>query len=388
MDSFSLPNYSLVNENKRLSNHGGLIIYVHDNFSFKVLNKDMLITHTSKLFESLIVEIWRNNCKYQKYIIGSIYRLPSYVNIDIEIFTEEYTELLNNLRSRSKFVYLCGDYNIDLLKISTNNVLNKFYENITSCGFIPKITLPTRICDTTSTLIGNVYTNAIDKSHISGILIHPISDHQMYFCVLDETYQRLNNKPKYIEFEKLNGTSMIEFKHEIENADLNRKLNHELSADPNLNYEILAKVLQSAKTKHIPKVTKKINKRKHKREKWMTDELLKLVVRKNELYVEWKTTAVDDPLFKQRKRNFRTYDNIFKYYIRNAKKNYFHNTFAMFKHDMKKTWAVISETLNKNKKRKDEPLTFKCNGRDLSDDIEIANEFNRIFCNYWREFSI
>ena len=88
MDYFSLPNYTLVNENGRLSNHGGLIIYVHDNFSFKVLNKDMLITHTSKLFKSLIVEIWRNNCKYQKYIIGSIYRLPSYVNIDIELFTD------------------------------------------------------------------------------------------------------------------------------------------------------------------------------------------------------------------------------------------------------------------------------------------------------------
>ena len=48
----------------------------------------------------------------------------------------------------------------------------------------------------------------------------------------------------------------------------------------------------------------------------MTDELLKLVVRKNELYVEWKTTAVDDPLCEQRKRNFR----MIKYYIRNAKK--------------------------------------------------------------------
>ena len=131
-------------------------------------------------------------------------------------------------------------------------------------------------------------------------MIHPISDHQMYFCVLDETYQKLKNKPKYIEFEKLNETSMNEFKHEIENAGLNHMLDNELSADPNFNYEILAKVLQSAKVKHIPKVTKKFNKRKHKREKWMTDELLKLVVRKNELYVEWKTTAVDDPLFEQR----------------------------------------------------------------------------------------
>ena len=37
--------------------------------------------------------------------------------------------------------------------------------------------------------------------------------------------------------------------------------------------------------------------------------------------------------------------------------------------------------MNKNKKRKDEPLTFKCNGRDLSHDIEIANEFKRFFAN-------
>ena len=47
-----------------------------------------------------------------------------------------------------------------------------------------------------------------------------------------------------------------------------------------------------------------------------------------------------------------TYDNMIKYYIRNAKNTYFHNTFAMYKNGMKKTWAVTSETLNKNKKGK------------------------------------
>ena len=81
----------------------------------------------------------------------------------------------------------------------------------------------------------------------------------------------------------------------------------------------------------------------------MTDELLKLVVRKNELYVEWKTTAVDDPLFEQSKRNLGTYQNMITYYVRNAKKTYFHNTAAMYKNHMKKTWAVISETLNRKK---------------------------------------
>ena len=48
----------------------------------------------------------------------------------------------------------------------SNNAYNTFYENVISCGFAPKITLPTRICDTASTLIDNVYTNVLDKSHI------------------------------------------------------------------------------------------------------------------------------------------------------------------------------------------------------------------------------
>ena len=55
MNVFFLPNYTLANENRRLRNHRGPHIYVHDNFSFKVMNKDIHITHTFKLLESLIV---------------------------------------------------------------------------------------------------------------------------------------------------------------------------------------------------------------------------------------------------------------------------------------------------------------------------------------------
>ena len=43
---------------------------------------------------------------------------------------------------------MCEDYNIDLLKIQTNCEFSLFYENIIATGFAPKITLPTRLCDT------------------------------------------------------------------------------------------------------------------------------------------------------------------------------------------------------------------------------------------------
>ena len=111
-----------------------------------------------------------------------------YAGTHLSTFTNEFTTLLNLLKARSNFVYICGEYNIDILKMFSNHTYNTFYENIISCSFAPKITLPTRICDTASTLNDNVYTNVLDKSHSSGILIRPISDHQMYFCIMNENF--------------------------------------------------------------------------------------------------------------------------------------------------------------------------------------------------------
>ena len=57
MDYFSLHNYTLVNANRRLTTHGGLIIYIHNDFEFKELNVELPITHISNMIESLLVEV-------------------------------------------------------------------------------------------------------------------------------------------------------------------------------------------------------------------------------------------------------------------------------------------------------------------------------------------
>ena len=111
-----------------------------------------------------------------------------YVADDLNLFINEFTDLLVVLRARSKSVFLCEDDNIDLLKINTSDNFNLFYENIISSSFIPNITLPTRMCDTASTLIDNIYTNSVHKNYTSGILIRPISDHQRYFCMINSNF--------------------------------------------------------------------------------------------------------------------------------------------------------------------------------------------------------
>ena len=169
-----------------MSLHGGLIIDFHDDFAYKELNDNTPISKTSKLFESIFLEIWKKQC-HQKFVIGNIYQLPLYNSDDLNLFTNEFTDLIDFLRELIKTVFLCGVYNIDLLKISTNDNFNCFYENVISSSFIPNITLPTRMRETTSTLIDNIYTNALDKNHTSGILIRPISDHQMCFSMINLT---------------------------------------------------------------------------------------------------------------------------------------------------------------------------------------------------------
>ena len=41
MSYFSLPNYSMVFENRRLSTLGGLIPYVHDDFEYRSLSMSL-----------------------------------------------------------------------------------------------------------------------------------------------------------------------------------------------------------------------------------------------------------------------------------------------------------------------------------------------------------
>ena len=165
-----------------------------------------------------------------------------------------------------EIIYICGDYNIDLLKMSSNNDYCLFFENVLSSSFAPKITLPTRICETTNILIYNVYTNVLEKEHTCGILVKSISHHQMYFCMMNGNHITPKIKQKYVEIEVCNQESLKKFKAEIANAEIYARLQKELTDNPNTNYKIFSQKLEIAKNRHIPKKIKRFNKRNHRKE--------------------------------------------------------------------------------------------------------------------------
>ena len=56
------------------------------------------------------------------------------------------------------------------------------------------------------------------------------------------------------------------------------------------------------------------------------------VVKKNEMYVDWKTTPITYPDYEKVKLNFKGYEKIVLKGIARAKKEYFDRVFVAYKH--------------------------------------------------------
>ena len=124
-------------------------------------------------------------------------------------------------------------------------------------------------------------------------------------------------------------------------------------------------------SKHISKRIKKFNKRRHKKERWMTDEPLAQVLKNNDMYVDWKTTPITHSDYEKVKLKFKSYEKIVSKGIDKAKKDYLDRVFVAYKSEMKKTWQVISETLSRNKKLHDMPSVFNHERHELADSVQL-----------------
>ena len=111
----------------------------------------------------------------------------------------------------------------------------------------------------------------------------------------------------FVEIEKISTTSINNFRNSVIKSEIMSKLDLDPQANANENYKILSKIITESKNKHIPKKIKKFDKRKHKKEKWMTNNLLSLVNQKNRMYRDWKSTNNVNE-YSKKKINFQTFE--------------------------------------------------------------------------------
>ena len=113
-------------------NLDGYILYSTPTNSSK--GGTIIYTKNHNLYESIWIEIRNRSSK--NIICGNIYRHP---NDNIQAYNQflDLESCLSKPSNENKEVYLCGDFNSDLLKLDKENnyIYKRFYELMCSYGF-------------------------------------------------------------------------------------------------------------------------------------------------------------------------------------------------------------------------------------------------------------
>jgi len=377
---FQLDGYAFIHRARASSSHGGVAIYLRKDLEYKILP----INGDQEIWDGLFIEVSVNTNQThngrQNIVIGNIYRPPRENVENYVTFTSQIEELLLTTFQSSKEVIITGDFNIDLLKLKDSIHINNFFEMMTSCGFLPKITLPTRITSHSRTLIDNCYIKL--SSHFSyttaGILNYNISDHQPYFVTLDylSVFEESNS---YMKIFTNTAAAKQNFKNELASVCTLDKFNQDNHVDPNDNYKILNDMLISALDKHLPVRYVRYDKYKHKKSNWITNGIIRSIKFRDKLYMKLRATPVTNPDYVTYKTNLQTYNRILRQNIRIAKKNYYYACFNKFKNDIKSTWSTIKQIISNSNNTMSFPTHFLVNDLPESDPKTIADNFNLYF---------
>ena len=113
-------------------------------------------------------------CLIAHPILRNIYFVmfkPGEIVDEMKAFLAEFSTFLQRVKNPNKLSYICGDDNIDLLKVKINPRFGEFFDHIISSGLFLKITLPTRFSDQSATLIDNVFSTLKRRKYLVFCLI-------------------------------------------------------------------------------------------------------------------------------------------------------------------------------------------------------------------------
>ena len=164
-------------------------------------------------------------------------------------FIDYFSRKLTLLSTRAN-TFVCGDYNINLLTLHSNEHTSNYFDGILSSGFLPAITLPTRLSNTSS-LIDNIFVSKQGNMNCAAILENEISDYQV--IAINTNLSIPKPKTRYITIYANREECKEKFQNDIASKRIYDKLDKNLHADPNTNYKILESEIINSMNCHMEK---------------------------------------------------------------------------------------------------------------------------------------
>ena len=113
---------------------GGVTIFVKSNYVAAPIPELNII---KPCIETVFVQIQSKSLiNNRKLINGCIYRPP---HSDVINFNREFTSICEALKSKKECIYLCGDFNLNLLSAKHNNSIADFVNTLALLEYVPLI---------------------------------------------------------------------------------------------------------------------------------------------------------------------------------------------------------------------------------------------------------
>ncbi|XP_068742189.1 uncharacterized protein [Montipora capricornis] len=309
-----IPGYEIVRRDRN-RNGGGVCFYIKTAINYSV-RTDLNINN----LENLCLEIRKPNSK--PFFIVTWYRPPNSPN---EVFSS-LENLIGRLDSENVDFYLMGDMNCNMASMSDTN--SHLLSDITDLyGLHQLINEPTRVTDTTSTLIDLIYTNYPDKVVCSGVCHVSISDHSLIFAYRKLSIGVASKRHNTIKYRSFKNFNRDYFRSDIASQNWDALDNFQ---DPNDMWrEWKIKFLNVVDT-HAPLRTKRV---RLKRSPWITSELKKCMHERH--IMKLKAIRSKNP---QDWGEFKQLRNKVNSDIRILKESYYKQSFTENKNDSRRTY--------------------------------------------------
>jgi hypothetical protein len=304
--------------------------------------------------------------------MGCVYRPP---NSDISEFNIELDAILSKVRTkRDQLLLVTGDFNLDLLSVNTHQPTLNFINTMSSHSLYPTIHNPTRVTNSCSTLLDNIFINSVKLEFHSAVVYSDISDH--YPVVLHLIINNPKNKlrPPLIKTRSYHPNAINAFNSHLSGIDW-EPVYEILGIENDLNkaYNSFLELYTHVFNTHFPLKSRKKANKMTPRNEWITRALMKSCRTKALLYKKYcqDRSSINKEIYVK-------YRNKLNALIRKAEKDFYSEKFKSAIGNMKITWRLISSVL-KSKSKPSISEYFIAGGIRIENKQEIVDRFNEYF---------
>ena len=291
--------------------------------------------------------------KLPSIIVGAMYRHPHATSDSFDYIHE----IIQRIAIDDKAIFLLGDLNDNVLDRQS-----KLQKIVNILNFSQLIETPTRITNTSRTLIDVAITNSKEKVLNAEVEACHVSDHELISLTVDISKPKHEKEIKTFR-SKQNYSQEIFCNTLLDNID---RFNEILRTDDvNIQQDIFTTNFMSSLDSCAPIVTKTITRPPAP---WLTDDIRNEMAYRNRLKerLHFEYNEITEALYKLSKKRV-------KRMIRIAKSNFHRNRFINERNSKKNIWNIVNEVI---------PCKSKCSSSIIvNDPVASSERFNEFFAN-------